>query len=159
MLASTASTNTYINNYSYIKYAIYPKNVNGTCGYVGASLVLNYWNKTNPSKNLIPSTYLDSNGNLETSGYTLQDKLLSYGYGDATWGKNIRDALIDFCNEVGVAATSNYYIGKIGAVSELNDNRPVTIISYFIVHYGWSGYEEVVLDGGLIGSNTEFKLN
>ncbi|KJR47177.1 hypothetical protein UF75_2474 [Desulfosporosinus sp. I2] len=28
--------------------------------------------------------------------------------------------------------------------------------SYFIVHYGWSGYNEVVLDVGLIGSNIDF---
>lgn len=88
---------------------------------------MNFWNWTNPSKNLIPSTYLDSYGNLKTSGYTLQDKLLSYGYGDATWGRNIRDALIDYCNEVGVSATSAYYIGMIGTTSELQNNRPVII--------------------------------
>lgn len=185
-LASTASTTKYINNYGYIKYATYPANVNGTCGYVGACLILSYWNKTYPSKNIIPSGYLDSWGNLNTDGYTLQDELLTYGYGDATWGKNIRDALVDFCNKHGVAATSTYYIGSIEAATELYNNRPVilfgllpdvadggktahavtaygiqdgTLVSRFIVHYGWNGYEEVVLDGGLIASNTEFKLN
>lgn len=180
------ATNSYISNSSYIRYASYPPNEDGTCGYVGACLVLNYWNKTNPGVGVIPSYYLDSNGNLLTSGYTLQDKLLSYGYGNSTWALDIRDVLIDFCNEYGTGAISSYYIGKIGAVSEIQNNRPVilfgslpdvsssgkvnhavtaygfrneTLVSYFIVHYGWSGYEHVVLDGGLIGSNTQFRLN
>lgn len=179
------ASNEYINNYTYIKNAIYPANLGETCGYVAACLVMNYWNKVY-SGNVIPSEYLNSSGNLKTTGYTLQDKLLDYGYGSATWALDIRDALIDFCNEYGIGAYSAYYIGKIGAVSELGNNHPVilfgylpdestgsgkikhavtaygvrneTLVSYFIVHYGWTNYNEIVLDSGLIGSNTQFEL-
>ena len=181
--------NSYILNYEYIKNAKYPANANGTCGYTAACLVLYYWHKVRGG--IIPSTYLDGNGQLLTSGYTLQDKLLSYGNSNSSWGKTIRDVLIAYCNERGIAATSYYYIGKIGVANSLSNNRPAILFgwltsnpspasvstdstkgkvfhavtaygtngSYFICHYGWSGYSHVLLDGGLIGSCTLFQLN
>lgn len=134
--ASTSSTsgmmaakgNSYIPNYGYIKNAQYPPNENGTCGYTAACLVLYYWHKVKGG--IIPSTYLDSNGQLLTSGYTLQDKLLSYGSSNSSWGKTIRDVLISYCTDQGVGATSYYYIGKVGVSNSLSNGRPAIL-------FGW----------------------
>ena len=124
----TAKGNRYIPNYGYIKNAKYPANTNGTCGYTAACLVLYYWHKVRGR--IIPSTYLDSRGRLLTSGYTLQDKLLSYGNSNSSWGKTIRDVLINYCTEHGVRATSYYYIGKIGVSDSINNGRPAIL-------FGW----------------------
>lgn len=170
--------------YWHIEDAIYPANTNGTCGYVAACLILNYWNKRK-ANSIIPSRYLDSNGDLLTTGYTLQDKLLSYGYNTSTWAKDIYNVFNDFCAEYRISATSNWSYGKLSVASELKNSRPVALFGYFpdessngyiqhavtayglregiiadkyIVHYGWSGYERIYLDSGLMGSNTRFKL-
>ena len=186
---STQATNEYIPYYSYIKNAVYPPNVNDTCGYTAACLILNYWHKV--EGNVINSAFLDSNGNLLTGSndYTLQDKLLSYGNSASSWGLTIRDVLIDYCNEYGVAATSTYYVTNFDIFAEIGRDRPVIVFGYFpnnptqvtrgnvfhavtaygtstsglltklIVHYGWDGYSHVTLDSGLVGSSTQFVLN
>ena len=118
----------------------------------------------------------------------MQDKLLSYGKSNSSWGLTIRDVLIDYCNEYGVAATSTYYVTNFDIFAEVGRNRPVIVFGYFpdspgqvqsrgkvfhavtaygtstsglvtklIVHYGWSGYSHVTLDGGLVGSSTQFE--
>lgn len=186
---SARATNEYIPYYSYIKDAVYPPNVDGTCGYTAACLILNYWHKV--KGNVIDRAFLDSNGNLLTGSndYTLQDKLLSYGGSTSSWGLTIRDVLIDYCNEYGIAATSTYYITNFDIFAEIRRDRPVIVFGYFpdnpsavtrgnifhavtaygtstsgglsklIVHYGWDGYNHVTLDGGLVGSSTQFVLN
>lgn len=186
---STQATNDYIPNYGYIKNAVYPPNESGTCGYTAACLILNYWHKV--EGNVINSAFLDSNGNLLTGSndYTLQDKLLSYGDSASSWGLTIRDVLIDYCNEYGVAATSTYYVTNFDIFAEIGRDRPVIVFGYFpnnptqvtrgnvfhavtaygtstsglltklIVHYGWDGYSHVTLDSGLVGSSTQFVLN
>jgi len=184
----TRATNTYITNSNYIRYAVYPANVNGTCGYTAACLILNYWHKS--VGGVINSAFLDSSGNLKTTGHTLQDQLLSYGNSNGSWGKTIRDALIGYCNDYGVSATSTYYVTNWDIFAEVGRNRPVIVFGSFpsdplssssrgsishavtaygkstewwgsmlIVHYGWSGYEHIILDSGLVGSSTQFILN
>ena len=125
---SARATNKYIPNYKYIKNAIYPANENNTCGYTAACLILNYWHKV--KGNVIDSSFLDSNGNLKTTGNTLQDKLLSYGKSNSSWGLTIRDVLIDYCNEYGVAATSTYYVTNFDIFAEVGRNRPVIVFSW-----------------------------
>lgn len=186
---SAKATNKYIPNYRYIKSAVYPPNENNTCGYTAACLILNYWH--NVKGNVIDSAFLDSKGNLLAGpdDYTLQDKLLSYGGSNSSWGLTIRDVLIDYCNDYGVAATSTYYVTNFDIFAEIGRNRPVIVFGYFpnnptqvtrgnvfhavtaygtstsgiltklIVHYGWKGYSHVTLDSGLVGSSTQFVLN
>lgn len=83
-LTDTFSTRSYQDIYvpapSYIWDAAYPANLEESCGYIAACLVLQYWNRRNPSAGVVPSQFLDSSGQLKTTGYTLQDHLLSYGY-------------------------------------------------------------------------------
>lgn len=192
---STRATNWYIPDYTYVKDAVYPPNASGTCGYTAACLVLNYWH--NVEGGVIDSSFLDNNGDLITTGSnTLQDKLLSYGESNSSWGLTIRNVLIDYCNEYGVAATSTYYVTNFDMFAEVGRGRPVIVFGYFpgtptpvqasnqeqirgnifhavtaygtsttglitklIVHYGWTGYNHVTLDGGLVGSSTQFVLN
>jgi hypothetical protein len=187
--AAVAATNDslkeYITRSDYIKYAIYPENTNGTCGYTAACLVLNYWHQLYGG--VIPSEFLDDGGNLRTNANNLQDKLLSYGTSDSSWALSIRDVLIDYCNDYGVSATSSYALLGVGVDSELENNRPVilfgslvdvssstqkyinhAVTAYgiylgadqrYIVHYGWKNYEEVLLDANIVASNTKFRLN
>lgn len=180
---STGATKKYIPNYTYIKDAVYPKNEDGTCGYTAACLILNYWH--NVAGNIIDSDYLDDDGNLLTEGETLQDKLLKFGESNSSWGLTIRDVLIDYCNERHISATSTYYLGNIDMFAEIGRGRPIIVfgllpsnptrgtikhavtaygtptsglIVSLIVHYGWEGYEHVILDAGLVGSTTQFYL-
>lgn len=182
------ATNEYIQDYGYIKDAVFPKNQGNTCGYVAACLILNYWH--NHERPIIDDSFLDSDGNLKKDGYTLQDKLLSYGDSDTSWGKTIRDALIAYCKEYGVSASSTYYVTNYDIAAEVSRGRPIILFGNFpenpgevptrgslnhavtaygvsssglfkkfIVHYGWPGYGHVTLDGGLVGSSTQFILN
>lgn len=195
-LTDTFSTRSYQDIYvpapSYIWDAAYPANLGESCGYVAACLVLQYWNRRNPSAGVVPSQFLDSSGQLKTTGYTLQDHLLSYGYSESSYGWTIRNVLNDYCDEFNVSATASYSFGKIGVNSQILDGRPVilfgkvpdvqydhepiinhavtaygirygTYVNRYIVHYGWSGYEQVYLGEntwiGGIGTNTRFVLD
>ena len=82
-------------------------------------------------RRIIDNSFLDSNGNLKKTGTTLQDKLLSYGDSNDSWGKTIRDALIAYCNEYGVSATSTYYITNFDIFAEVGRGRPVIVFGYF----------------------------
>ncbi|NLL05507.1 MAG: hypothetical protein GX270_06925 [Clostridiaceae bacterium] len=162
----------YIPAPSYIWDAVYPPNLGASCGYVATCIVLNYWNQRKRNAGIIPSKFLDSKGQLKTSGYTLQDHLLSYGYGQSSTGWTICDVLNDYCDEFNISATASWGLGKIGANSELEEGRPVILFGWlpdvsgsgnvnhavtaygirygdyikrYIVHYGWRGYEKVYL--------------
>lgn len=120
-----------------------------------------------------------------TANNNLQKKLISLGNGGSSWALEIRDVLIAYCEWKGISATSTYYLTGIGYRDELHNNRPAILFGSFpnvngglpvfhavtaygfhldnenaiistIVHYGWSGYSEVYLDTGLIGSVTLF---
>lgn len=187
----TVGDKTYIDNYQYIRDDTHPYNYDGTCGFVAGAKILNYWNKTMLNGLVLPQ-YYDASGQLNSTSYTnvntnLKDKLVSYGGDTGSWGLTVRDALIDYCREVNVAASSAYYIGKIGLDSELANDRPVIIFGalpdepdsnlithavtcygventwwggYYIVNYGWgSSTNEVSLGFGFVGSVTTFQLN
>lgn len=149
---SARATNKYIPNYKYIKNAIYPANENNTCGYTAACLILNYWHKV--KGNVIDSSFLDSNGNLKTTGNTLQDKLLSYGKSNSSWGLTIRDVLIDYCNEYGVAATSTYYVTNFDIFAEVGRNRPVIVFGYFPDSPGQVQSRGIMIIFGIFGLST-----
>jgi len=157
-----AMTKKYINNYQYIRDAKHPTNYDGSCGFVGGTLLLNFWHNT-IHNGLIRPEYLDANGDLnDTYHYSpatnLKDKLVEFNGGDtASWGLTVRDALIDYATYANTPATSAYYFGKIGLDNELNNNRPAIIfgalpnhpdsnlIYHAVTAYGtetdwWGGY-------------------
>lgn len=171
----------------------HPSNYDGSCGYVAGSILLYYWNETKNSR-LIGSQYLDANGKLNDTGGTrdiqhnLKDKLVDLAGGDpSSWGKSVRDALIAYCTEVNVSASSTYYLLKIGLDAELAAGRPAIIFGalpkkngesglgnhavvaygidkrwwggYYIVNYGYgSDTAEVDLGFGFVGSVCLFQL-
>lgn len=163
-LSVTNGDKVYINNYQYIRDAKHPLNYDGTCGFVAATLILNYWEKTMHKGTVLPQ-YLDSNGDLNSTGtynttINLKDRLVEFNGGvgnGASWGKSVRDSLIKYCAFAGINATSSYYLGKIGLDNELANNRPAIIfgsmprpsnserINHAVVAYGidkewWGGY-------------------
>lgn len=116
-----------IAHHEYVEDATFPSNQGGTCGYVAACLVLNYWNKTYPNADVIDNVFLNGSGNLLTSGYTLQDKLLSYGYPTATTGLTIRNVLYTYCTEYGIGANISYSLSFLNVLGSLQNNRPVIL--------------------------------
>ena len=79
-----------------------------------------------PNYNYIKNAVYPANEN-GTCGYTLQNKLLSYGHSDSSWGKTIRDVLIDYCNEYNISATSYYYLGKLGVSDSIKNGHPAIV--------------------------------
>ena len=181
---------TYINNYQFVRNCVHPENDDDSCGFVAASIVLNYWENTMHRGTILPQ-YLDNSHNLNTeSGVNrnIKDRLVQLAGGNtSSWGLTIRDALINYCSEANVSASSQYYIGKIGLDNELSNDRPAIIFGalpqypnsnlinhavvaygvqnewwggYYIVNYGWDDSSvEVSLGFGFVGSVTLFQLD
>ena len=171
-LASTAPLleERYIVNKNFIINANCPENSTGICGYVAAALVLNFWDETYPSKDIIPSELLGSNRDLNS----LVDKLLSYGYTEDTWGPTIANALTDYCEEYNIdagilknandpvddptGATRAHAVACFGYQTYGTPNVVESV--YYAVHYGWSSateFNNVWINSFLIGSNTKFR--
>ena len=188
ILKSSKKEYNYIKGADWIRYANYPPNINGTCGYTAATILLSYWHNRYRYKKIIPEQYMETKESIKTTGYTLHDKLRSYGNSNSSWAKDIKEALNAYCKEYNVNGKAYYFFGKIGATDELKKDRPVILFGslpnvagkgkvnhaivaygimkkgtsrYYITNYGWNGYKynHVMLDAGLIGSNTHFKLN
>jgi len=185
---SVKSGKTYIENYEFVKYGAHPSNYDGSCGFVAASIVLNYWEKTMYEGTILPQ-YLDENGDLNDTRYyspetNLKDKLVEFNGGEkSSWGKTVRDALIDYAEYANLSCIAGYYFFDINMRSELKQNHPVIIFGSLpdpnggskinhavtaygldnndpIVNYGWGSITaEVTLSSGLLGSVTTFKLN
>lgn len=189
----TVGNRKYVNNYQYIRDAVHPSNYDNSCGYIAASIILQYWDKT-MHKGTVRSQFYDNNDNLnDTLIYSpntnLKDKLIQLSGGTPeSWGQPVRDALIAYCDEYGIGASSSYYIGKFGLDSELAAGRPAIIFGalpkvqagsglgnhavvaygiqnewwggYYIVNYGYnSNYAEVSLGFSFVGSVCFFQLS
>lgn len=190
----SVSNKTYIDNYQYIRDVNHPSNFDGSCGYVAGSLLLYYWDRT-MHKGTVREQFLNENGELNDTGsvkdseHNLKDKLVELAGGEASsWGLPVRDALINYCNEYGIGASSYYYFGKIGLDAELAPGRPAIIfgalpnesggddwlvnhavVAYGIQHEWWGGYyivnygyghdkAEISLGFGFVGSVCLFEL-
>lgn len=177
----------FVQNYGHIINAQYPRNTDGTCGYISACILLYYWHKR--IGNIVPDNYL-SNGYLKTNGQTSADnlklKLITYSDGGSSWALEIADVLSAYCQEFGISANVSYELLNIGTNTQLKANRPVilfgsfpsltsnesimhAVVAYgfhvpddnpsggYYVHYGWYNYPKVILNSGLVGNVTEFK--
>lgn len=187
-VASATAADRFIPFYKYIQDDPYPANTTDVCGYTAACILLSYWNEVNLAYGrgrIIAPEFLDRDGyRLKTSGYTLKDELLSYGYPTSSTGKIIRDVIVEFCNTYGVKANVSFYLLNTNVFNEINAGRPVivfgagfpdtsrghavvaygihqvnSLVANLIVHYGWDKeYNKVYLDSGLIASSTQFML-
>lgn len=124
--------NFYIENYEFIKNGVYPENNNGSCGFVAASIVLDYWEKTMYKGTVLPQ-YLDKNGNLnDTKEYdpdtNLRDKLVEFNDGTRdSWAKPVRDALLKYAEYANLSCIAGYYFFDINMKSEIRQNHPVIV--------------------------------
>lgn len=146
----------------------------GYCGYVASNLVLKYW--------FYHSTIYFSYPYHVVNDTSLTNKLISIGGSADTWAQPICSTINTFCSQQGMPQDGSWYIGVIGAVSELQNNRrPVilfgnlqsagnhAVVAYgvnayenpgyytFICHYGWSDVHICGLNS-VFGSNAEYLL-
>ena len=101
--------------------------------------------------------------------------------GNGTWAPNLRDRLVWNAKKQGVNHVSSWGVGMLGVFDEVRSSWPVLVFGVFpisskrkgghavvaygetkggalITHYGWAGYSDIILNGGLVGSNTRFRL-
>lgn len=111
---NSQSNRFYIDNYEFVRDAIHPENIDD-CGYVAASIVLNYWHNTMYSETILPQ-YLDENGNLNDTGSiydpdtNLKDRLLEFNGGTrGSWGATIKSALAAYCKMAGLKYETHWY--------------------------------------------------
>lgn len=116
----------------YVSTIEHPDNFDGKCGFVAASLILNWWDRT--KKEFIPSEYREDNGNLvrkthaEDEKYSLADHLVDLNGGvKEPWALTVRDTLVKFGNEVGIKAEAGYFLGGINLGNEIKDGRPTIL--------------------------------
>lgn len=162
----------------------YFKENDGCCGYIAAGIVLHYWHRRNPSRNIIPSVYLGTTGfNGAAFNRSLYSIGKSLGFSSDTVPWQIRDVLNKYCSDKRISATSGWWAGSLYASSEVQQNRPVilfgkfnqptggsiphAVVMYGIntvggnaqVHFGWEGYSNITLSVNAIAGNTNFRLN
>ncbi|MFD2840656.1 cysteine peptidase [Populibacterium corticicola] len=165
-------------NYTYITGSTLYPNTEGTCGWVAGSLITRYWHAKSTARLLLPTKYR-SGTNMTTSPNFAT--YLQNGRKNDSWARNVKDQLIWNAKKQGVKHTSAWALGNIGMWNELNAGYPFilfgniptdgkkkgahAVVAYgqtkggqLITHYGWSGFTNVVLNGGLVGSNTKFRL-
>lgn len=131
--ATTLSTKTYIQNYEFVKDAVHPSNWDGSCGFVAASIVLNYWHNTMYDQTILPQ-FLDSNGNLINTDSTynpninLKDKLVEFNGGKTdSWAYTVKKSLLKYAEWAGLSCNVGYYLFDINAYTEIANNRPVIL--------------------------------
>jgi len=145
---------TYIDNYEYIRDTNHPSNYDGSCGFVAASIVLNYWDKTVHSGTVLPQ-YLDSNGELNDTGSTyspstnLKDKLVQYNGGKrGSTAVSVSKAMNSYCKDNGIKGSADWYIGKIGLESSLRLERPAIVFGWLSdPRGGWNMNHAVTVYG------------
>jgi hypothetical protein len=169
-----------ITSYSYITGCYVYPNTTGICGWVAGSIVTRYWHARSSARKLLPSKF--RNGTNLTSSPNFATYLQGSNSNDS-WAQPVADRLGWNAKNQNVAASWSWVLGNIGMFSEVEKNRPVIVFGslpintngswgahavvgygetrggWLITHYGWKGYTDIVLNGGLIGSNAKFQLN
>ena len=128
----------YVSNYEILKYDKYIINDDGSCGYIAASSVLNYYSKTLCSE-IVDQKYYDDNGNLKDDNNmsliepddNLKDKLLSFKPDERpeSYGVDIQLALMGYLADQNIYWPTNeitYFVpSSIGLTAILDQNIPV----------------------------------
>lgn len=128
----------YVSNYEILKYDDYAENITGSCGYVSACSLLNYYDKTLSSR-IVDDKYYDEKGclNRDESKTTLDtetiltDKLVSYKLdkNPTSFGFDIqfvlRDYLADQCIYWPDDEITYCVLTSIGLTHILDQNIPV----------------------------------
>lgn len=154
----------------------------GRCGWIAATIVMRYWHARS-RVTLIPAAHRTGNNIKPVSGADFAD-LIRSGKSMASWGKPVAEALAAHAtHRMGVASQAWYNWLSTNVDSALNQGRPVilfgrlpdaykdgrtidhAVVAYGkskdghnIVHYTYNGRQSVILNSGLVGSNTHFLL-
>jgi hypothetical protein len=169
-----------VDNYTYITGSTLYKNTEGTCGWVAGSIITRYWHARSSKRALLPTKFRSGTNMTASPNFATH---LQNGKGNGTWARTVKDQLIWNANHQSVAHSAAWALGNIGMWNELNKGNPFilfgsipvneskkkgghAVVAYgqttggdLITHYGWSGYTNIVLNAGLVGSNTKFRLS
>ncbi|MDR2381978.1 MAG: hypothetical protein LBE08_12590 [Bifidobacteriaceae bacterium] len=165
-------------SYSYITGChVYP-NTTGTCGWVAGSIVTRYWHARSSARKLLPTKYRSGTNLTSSPNFATY---LKGSKGDSSVAWDLKERLAWNASNQGVAYAASWALGNIGMFSQVESGWPVIVFGslpvgnnkkgthavvgygttksgYLITHYGWSGYTDIVLNGGIIGSNARFRL-
>ncbi len=126
----------YIDNYEIIRDSVHPENLHGSCGFVAASIVLNYYDKT-VSKGIVASQFKDDSGELITTKYyseetNLKDKLVAYNNGvEDSFANTVSAAVNKYCADYGVHGQANWHLLTFGVASSIQQNKPAIIFGSY----------------------------
>ncbi len=148
---------TYVDNYQYVKDCVYPRNYDNTCGFVAASVILHYWDKT-VHDGVVDAAFKDPvMGDLNSTDYyspstNIKDKLVNYSGTNASTGRIVSEAVNDYCEDYGIQGSASWSLFGFGIADSLRNNRPVVIFGYLphvqnggmlmhaVVCYGYHNY-------------------
>ncbi|TRY17416.1 hypothetical protein FOJ82_12840 [Tessaracoccus rhinocerotis] len=154
----------------------------GRCGWVAATIVMRYWHARS-GKVLIPAAHRTGTNIKAVSGADFAD-LIRNGRSMASWGLPVADGIgYHALTRQKVASQAWYNWASTNVNSALNAGRPVilfgslpdayvngksiphAVVAYGkskdghnIVHYTYAGKQAVVLNSGVVASNTHFML-
>lgn len=154
----------------------------GRCGWIAATIVMRYWH-ARTGKILIPAAHRSGTNIKAVSGADFAD-LIRNGRDMASWGLPVADGIgYHAAIRMKVSSTAWYNWLSTNVNSALNNGRPVilfgelpdaytdgktirhAVVAYGkskdghnIVHYTYKGKQAVVLNSGIVATNTHFML-
>lgn len=140
----------YIENYQYIsQLENFGENIEGTCGYIAAAIVL-YYNYMQFDTRFIDSEHLCPEGGIKDSLHQeLRSIGQSLGIGNSTWAADIA-AVMEEYTENRVPEATHYYMALSTSLNIdlcFADNKPVILFGNFQLPTGGSGKHAVVAYG------------
>ena len=133
----TSGNRHYIDNYVYIRDENHPDNYDNSCGFIAASIILNYYDKTVHDGIVAPNFKDPITGELNnTRSYNpsvnLKDKLVEYNNGvrDSV-ASSVLSAVNKYCQDYSVYCTMSWELGRIGLDQTLEEGRPAILFGYF----------------------------
>lgn len=175
----SSSIKSRVSGWSYITNSTVYENTSRTCGWIAGSIITRYWHACSRIPNLLPIEFRSG------TNMTLKPNFATYlqnGKANGTWARTVKDQLIWNAKNQKVNHTSAWALGNIGMWNELNAGRPFilfgsipvtssgsvdahAVVVYgqtnggdLIAHYGWANHTAIILNAGLVGSNTKFRL-
>ncbi len=119
-----------IDNFEIITQERHEDNNTGACGYVAASMVLNYWNKT-MYKGTVKDDYYEKDGQLYNGikvDRRLEYKLMSYNNNEGeSYPWSISDALNKYCDEFQICGAADWCVLSFPIKDTINKGEPIIL--------------------------------
>lgn len=168
-----------VTSYAYARNRHVYANVGGMCGRIAGSIITRYWHARSTARKLLPAKFRNGTDLHKTQNFA---KHLQSTRANDTWGKSLVDPLLLNASAQGVSVECFYNLLATGVKDGINNNRPAilfgrypkingdgksnhAVVAYglttsddFIVHYGYTGKNNIVLNKGISVSNTKFWL-